>query len=95
MQRWLESMWQRHRWTALLITHDVREAVHLSDRIYLLSARPARIIREIAVPLPRPRTTGSDAARQAAALEAEILDTLLDPPTDQASFPHTIPRRSS
>ena len=95
MQRWLEGMWERHRWTALLITHDVREAVYLSDRIYLLSARPARIIGEIAVPLPRPRTTGSDAARQAAVLEAEILDTLLNPGTDPASLPQTAQRRSS
>lgn len=95
MQRWLEGMWRRHRWTALLITHDVREAVYLSDRIYLLSARPARIISEIAVPLPRPRAAGGDAARQAAVLEAEILDTLLNPGADRASFPQTAQRRSS
>jgi ABC-type proline/glycine betaine transport system ATPase subunit len=44
MQRWLEQMWRHHHWTALLITHDVREAVFLSDRIYVLSARPARIV---------------------------------------------------
>ncbi|RVA26439.1 ABC transporter ATP-binding protein, partial [Mesorhizobium sp. M7D.F.Ca.US.004.03.1.1] len=79
MQRWLEQMWRHHRWTALLITHDVREAVFLSDRIYVLSARPARIVREIEVPLPRPRSLGGDAARQASALEAEILDIILNP----------------
>ena len=80
MQRWLEGMWRRHRWTALLITHDVREAVFLSDRVYVLSARPARIVSEIKVPLPRPRTLGGDTARDAAVLEAEILDILLNPP---------------
>ncbi|RUT84717.1 MAG: ABC transporter ATP-binding protein [Mesorhizobium sp.] len=78
MQRWLEQMWRHHRWTALLITHDVREAVFLSDRIYVLSARPARIVREIKVPLPRPRSLGGDAARQASTLEAEILDIILN-----------------
>jgi len=72
MQRWLKGMWRHHRWTALLITHDVREAVFLSDRIYVLSARPARIVREIKVP---PHSSGADTA----ALEAEILDTLLNP----------------
>jgi len=77
MQRWLEGMWRGHRWTALLITHDVREAVLLSDRIYVLSARPARVISEIPVPLPRPRTEGVALAREAAAIEAGILDTLL------------------
>ena len=86
MQRWLEQMWRHHRWTAMLITHDVREAVFLSDRIYVLSARPARIVREIKVPLPRPRGSGGDAARQASALEAEILDIILNPePNPQPS----------
>jgi ABC-type nitrate/sulfonate/bicarbonate transport system ATPase subunit len=77
MQEWLQTMWTDHRWTALLITHDVREAVFLSDRIYVLSPRPARVLREFKVPLPRPRTLadlGSSAARQ---IETEILESLL------------------
>ncbi|MDX8527496.1 ABC transporter ATP-binding protein [Mesorhizobium sp. MSK_1335] len=88
MQRWLETMWESHRWTAMLITHEVREAVLLSDRIYVLSARPARVVREIAVPLPRPRTQSAALAREAAAIEAGILDTLLGQP------PTRIPRSS-
>jgi len=83
MQRWLETMWQAHRWTALLITHDVREAVFLSDRIYVLTERPARVLREITVPLPRPRTLASLATAEARAIEADILNTLLNPSTDQ------------
>lgn len=81
IQRWLEQMWERHRWTALLITHDVREAVFLSDRIYVLSERPARILREIPVPLSRPRSLADLATRQASVIEADILDTLLNPAT--------------
>ncbi|SIT57010.1 Aliphatic sulfonates import ATP-binding protein SsuB [Mesorhizobium prunaredense] len=77
MQRWLQTMWDRHRWTVLLITHDVREAVFLSDRIYVLSRRPARVLREIAIPLSRPRK--DLASPEASAIEADILDTLLDP----------------
>jgi ABC-type nitrate/sulfonate/bicarbonate transport system ATPase subunit len=77
MQRWLQTMWDRHRWTVLLITHDVREAVFLSDRIYVLSGRPARVLREIAIPLPHPRKDLASA--EATAIEADILDTLLDP----------------
>ncbi|SFZ86748.1 ABC-type nitrate/sulfonate/bicarbonate transport system, ATPase component [Devosia enhydra] len=73
MQRWLETMWGRHAWTALLITHDVREAVLLSDRIYVLSARPARIVHQIDIDLPRPRAVGPDVA----AIEARLLDHLL------------------
>lgn len=79
MQQWLEKMWQQQRWTALLVTHDVREAVYLSDRIFVLSARPAQVIREIEIDLPRPRynRTSPDCLEKAALIEAEILDILL------------------
>ena len=74
MQAWLAEMRLRHGWTVLLISHDVRETVQLSDRIYVLSRRPARVLREFAVPFPHPRPpTGSPAL---AALEAEILAEL-------------------
>ncbi|MDB5562848.1 MAG: transporter ATP-binding protein, partial [Hyphomicrobiales bacterium] len=58
-------------------THDVREAVFLSDRIYVLSARPASIVREVHVTLPRPRAVVG--TPEAGAIEAAILDTLLNP----------------
>lgn len=76
MQRWFERRWQVARWTTLLVTHDVREAVALSDRIYVMSARPARVIAEIAVPTPRPRM-GRAPSPEAHALEAQLLDILL------------------
>jgi ABC-type nitrate/sulfonate/bicarbonate transport system ATPase subunit len=76
MQRWLATMWTRHRWTILLITHDVREAVLLSDRIYVLSPRPARVAHHFVVPLDHPRHGASAAL---AAIEAEILNTLFHP----------------
>ncbi len=75
MQTWLQTMWAGHGWTVLLITHDVREAVALSDRIAILSDRPARVVEDIAVPLPRPRRAGDEAA---AAIEARIFDLLLN-----------------
>lgn len=77
MQRWLADMWTRHRWTVLLITHDVREAVLLSDRVYVLSARPARVAHEFKIALDHAqRGVG---APTLAAIEAEILQTLLNP----------------
>lgn len=81
MQRWLMTMWAQHNWTALLITHDVREAVFLSDRIYALTARPARVMREFVVPIPR--SSRHLASAEASQIEAEILDTLLSQQPDQ------------
>ncbi|HEX2604104.1 MAG TPA: ABC transporter ATP-binding protein [Oxalicibacterium sp.] len=56
MQEILTNMWQRLRLSVLFITHDIEEAIFLSDRIYVMTARPGRIKAEIKVPLPRPRT---------------------------------------
>ncbi len=55
MQGELLALWQRMRFTALLITHDVEEALLLADRIVVLSERPARVVTEFAVDKPHPR----------------------------------------
>jgi NitT/TauT family transport system ATP-binding protein len=55
MQTELLSIWQASRKTVLLITHQIDEAVFLSDRVVVFSARPGSIRREIMVDLPRPR----------------------------------------
>lgn len=49
------QLWQEHRFTAVLVTHDVDEAVFLSDRVAVLSSRPSRVVQIIATELPRPR----------------------------------------
>jgi ABC-type nitrate/sulfonate/bicarbonate transport system ATPase subunit len=77
MQRWLLTVWERYRWTVVLITHDVREAVFLSDRVYVLSQRPARVVREVEIPLPRPRTLQTLADPRAAQIETELLESLI------------------
>jgi ABC-type nitrate/sulfonate/bicarbonate transport system ATPase subunit len=76
MQKWFEDRWRTACWTTLLVTHDVREAVALSDRIYVLSRRPARVIAEITVPIPRPRL-GRPPCAQSHAIEAQLLEILL------------------
>ncbi len=77
MQTWFEKRWRTARWTTLLVTHDVREAVALSDRIYVLSRRPARVIAEVHVSAPRPRL-GRPISAEAHAIEARLLDILLN-----------------
>jgi len=76
MQTWFETRWRASRWTTVLVTHDVREAVALSDRIYVLSRRPARVIAELPVPIERPRL-GRPSRPEAHAIEAQLLDLLL------------------
>jgi ABC-type nitrate/sulfonate/bicarbonate transport system ATPase subunit len=55
MQKELEHIWQKEKLTTIMVTHDIEEAVYLSDRIILMSARPGKIKRIIPVPLARPR----------------------------------------
>ena len=79
LQGWLQDVWQRHDWTVLMITHDIREAIYLADRVLVLSPRPARIVRDLAVPLPRPRELRLLTAPEFVALEAQLLDLLHTP----------------
>lgn len=72
MQRLLERIWLRDRFTAILVTHDVAEALTLADRVVMIEA--GRIARDIVVDLPRPRRRG---APEFARLEEGILDLLL------------------
>ena len=56
MQQMLTDMWQELKISVLFVTHDIDEAVFLSDRIYVMTARPGTVKAEIMVDLPRPRT---------------------------------------
>ncbi|AWB19754.1 aliphatic sulfonate ABC transporter ATP-binding protein [Methylobacterium currus] len=73
MQAMIERIWRGQGFTALLVTHDVAEAVALADRILVVEA--GRIALDLAVPVPRPRRRGDP---ELAALEGRILDHLLD-----------------
>ncbi|MEW6643708.1 MAG: ABC transporter ATP-binding protein [Pseudomonadota bacterium] len=58
MQSELVSLWQRSGFTALLVTHDVEEALFLANRVIVFSDRPAKVKADIAVDLPYPRHRG-------------------------------------
>jgi len=64
MQEILTNMWQQFRISVLFITHDIEESIFLSDKVYVMTARPGRIKAEISVPLPRPRTAGMTASTE-------------------------------
>ncbi len=56
MYAWLETVWLHDRRSVLFVTHDVEEALTLSDRVHVLSPRPGRVVDTVEVGFPRPRT---------------------------------------
>ena len=69
----LDRIWAERGLTVLFVTHNVREAVRLGDRVVVLSSRPGRVIDEFGVPIHRPRRIDS---AEVAALAATITDRL-------------------
>ncbi len=74
MQQLIESLWQRRGFSALLVTHDVQEAIALADRVVLIEE--GRIAFDEKIALARPRVRGSAAFAE---LEAKILERVLNP----------------
>jgi ABC-type nitrate/sulfonate/bicarbonate transport system ATPase subunit len=78
MQEWLLEIWQADGKTILFVTHDVEEAVYLSDRVYVMSGRPGRMRMCVEVKLPRPRTIETVGSPEFVALKQKLLVPLRD-----------------
>nr|WP_305086179.1 ABC transporter ATP-binding protein [Corynebacterium sp. CCUG 65737] len=76
LQTWMQQVWADNSWTALLITHDVREAVMLSDRVVVFSPRPATVREIVEIDLPRPRGIDVLASPEFGEYERQILSLL-------------------
>ena len=76
LQRWLGETVTRLGATTIMVTHDIREALLLSDRIAVMSARPARLLAVYDVPLPRPRKPASLHTAAMQQLEHHLLNHL-------------------
>jgi len=76
LQEWLLRVWHEFSYTVLFITHDVEEALFLSDRVYVLTERPARVCLELEVPLPRPRERDLILSPEFATLKHRLIDAL-------------------
>ncbi|WP_224400990.1 ABC transporter ATP-binding protein [Pseudonocardia sp. ICBG1034] len=87
LQHEFEQIWERTGKTVLFVTHSVREAVYLSDRVVVLSARPGRILEEVPVDLPRPRSVfAPEFARIERHLARLLVPADSDEPDAAASF---------
>lgn len=73
MQGLLTSVWEQHKLTVMMITHDIEEAIITSDRVIVMSRRPGRIRAELNVPLERPRQASMTNAPE----YRELFDTIL------------------
>jgi len=72
MQGWLEGVWEQYQWTVVLVTHDIREAVFLSDRVIVLSARPCSVKLSVDIDLPRPRELSMITSPEFIAFEEQL-----------------------
>ncbi len=76
MQELLTRIWEAHRLTVLFITHDVDEAVYISDRVVVMTNRPGRLKEEVPITLPRPRTIDVQESPDFLALRHSILTSI-------------------
>lgn len=76
MQRWLLTIWEQYRRSVLFITHNIEEALLLSDTVYLLSNKPTKVLRRIEIPFDRPRSDKLVSALDFVALRQEIYEQM-------------------
>jgi NitT/TauT family transport system ATP-binding protein len=72
----LLSIWQKTKTTVIFVTHSITEAVFLSTRVIVMSARPGRIIQDITIDLPQPRNTDTRENVRFFELETEVREAL-------------------
>jgi len=78
MQELLVGIWEQAHKTVLFITHDIEEAIFLADHVYVMSARPGRIKKQIKITIPRPRTLEVLTSPEFVAFKRDILDVMYE-----------------
>lgn len=84
-QQELTELWESERKTVIFVTHDVDEALWLSDRVVVLSASPGTVVAEYRVTMPRPRSLLWERDDQAFALKRRIYESLQLAPREAAA----------
>jgi NitT/TauT family transport system ATP-binding protein len=87
LQQELLRIWQEHRRVVVHVTHDIDEAILLSDRIAVMSGRPGMIREELPVPFARPRTLDVLATAEAVALRRRVWSILEEEVRESLAVP--------
>src|SRR5580704_10093460 len=77
MQEWLLGLWADFGKTVVFVTHDVEEAIYLSDEVHVMATRPGRIVESIAVPIARPRQRHVTLTPEFIAIKEQCLELLM------------------
>jgi ABC-type nitrate/sulfonate/bicarbonate transport system ATPase subunit len=91
MQEWLLALWSDFGKTVVFVTHDVEEAIFLSDEVHVMGTRPGRLIETIAVALPRPRLRPCATSPEFIAVKERCFDLLhsqISPLEETPPSPH-------
>lgn len=91
----MQNLWLEKRPTVLLVTHDLKEAAYLANRICVMQARPGRIIDDHVVPFPRPRTIDMTYAADFVALTHELREAIFSNRGSSADAAETAPAGES
>ncbi len=76
MQEWLLGLWADFGKTVVFVTHDVDEAIYLSDEVFVMATRPGRIVETIPIPIQRPRLRSITLAREFIAIKERCMQLL-------------------
>jgi ABC-type nitrate/sulfonate/bicarbonate transport system ATPase subunit len=76
MQEWLMTLWSDFKKTVVFVTHDVDEAIYLSDEIHVMGTRPGRLLETIAISLERPRHRNVSLTPEFVAIKEHCLNLL-------------------
>jgi ABC-type nitrate/sulfonate/bicarbonate transport system ATPase subunit len=86
MQEWLLQLFNDFGRTVVFVTHDVEEAIFLSDEIYVMASRPGRLVEKLPIDLPRPRDRSVVSSPRFVAMKKYCLDLLhMDAPASEAA----------
>src|SRR3954462_4960602 len=85
MQEWLMQLWSDFKKTVVFVTHDVEEAIYLSDEIHVMGTRPGRVLETIPVTLARPRARTTALTPEFIAIKERCMNLLATPALDKAA----------